>query len=517
MRNNAWTLDQTAKRELELVPERAQRGLRPPYAIVDIGSNSVRLIVYDELGRAPFPRFNEKSLCRLAAGLEETGELAPDGFRRTVEAARRFSAIAEAMGVARVDVLATEATRRASNGPDLVAAIAREAGLSVRILSGAEEATYAALGVVSGFFRPTGLVGDMGGGSLEIAEVLDDRVGERWVSLPLGSLPVESLIAKRGARARGKIDTLLAEKVPPALMEATFYAVGGGWRALAKAHMATVEAPIQVVHGYTVEADELRDFAKKIWHMPEAKLAKFPGVPSRRSATLPAAALVMDRLLKRFKPERVVFSALGVREGWLYMQLPETERYLDPLIEGALIYGMPHSRVPEFGPALARWTEHLFAGEGAADKRLRVAACALSDIAWRDHVDSRAIESFRRILQFPFIGIAHDERAFLAAVVHARHAGSVDDPGLLPAIDLLSPSARRRALVLGRALLLGYRVSGGVPAILACARLSIDAGRVRLEVGKAARVPDSEVVTSRLKLLAAAAGLRRTEIVELDT
>ena len=166
-----------------------------PYGIVDIGSNSVRLVVYDELGRAPLPRFNEKSMCRLGEGLAETGAIAEENFRRTVEAVRRFRAIADAMeGVARLDATATEAVRRASNGPDLVAAIAREAGLAIRVLSGAEEAHFAAQGVISGLFRPVGLVGDMGGGSLEVAEALDDRVGDRWVSLPLGALPVQSLL-----------------------------------------------------------------------------------------------------------------------------------------------------------------------------------------------------------------------------------------------------------------------------------------------------------------------------------
>src|SRR5947209_13595515 len=91
---------------------------KPPYGIVDIGSNSVRLVVYDQLGRAPLPRFNEKSLCRLGEGLAETGAIRPENFRRTVEASRRFAAIAEAMHVAELDVTATEAIRRAANGPE---------------------------------------------------------------------------------------------------------------------------------------------------------------------------------------------------------------------------------------------------------------------------------------------------------------------------------------------------------------------------------------------------------------
>ena len=186
---------ETALRPLDLNPERARGTDRAPYAIVDIGSNSVRLVVYDQLGRAPLPRFNEKSLCRLGDGLAQTGEIAAEGFRRTVEAVRRFRAIADAMGVTRIDATGTEAIRRASNGPALAAAIAAESGLKVRILSGAEEARFATLGVISGFFRPVGSVGDMGGGSLEVAEALDDHVGDRWVSLPLGALPVEAMLA----------------------------------------------------------------------------------------------------------------------------------------------------------------------------------------------------------------------------------------------------------------------------------------------------------------------------------
>lgn len=502
------------ERPLEIVPERVARD-RPHYAVADIGSNSVRLVVYDQLGRAPFPRFNEKSLCRLAAGLAETGEIAAEGFRRTVETLRRFRAIADAMEVPRIDVIATEAVRRAANGPRLVAAIKEETGLGARVLSGEEEARYAGTGVIAGFYRPIGLVGDLGGGSLEIVEILDDRVGDQPpVSLPLGALPVQALLAEAGPKAKQRVDELLEGALPPVLTRPVFHAVGGNWRAFAKAHMAETEAPVRVVHGYAAPAESVRAFAKKLWRLPEAKIAKLPGVPTRRAGTLVAAALVLDRVLKRLAPERVVFSALGVREGWLYSQLPKRERYLDPLVEGAQAFGVPQARVARFAPALARWTDGLFPGETPAERRLRVAACALSDIAWRDHPDVQGLESFRRLLQFPFIGLDHAERVFLALAVRARYPGRVDESSLGPALGLLSPNARRRAEILGRAMLLGYRVSGSVPEILEKARLAIEAGGVRLEVDPAARVPDSEVVADRLRLLAEVVGVRGAEIVE---
>jgi exopolyphosphatase/guanosine-5'-triphosphate,3'-diphosphate pyrophosphatase len=502
-------------RPLELDPARVSR-IRPHHAVVDVGSNSVRLIVYDELGRAPFPRFNEKSLCRLGEGLEQTGRLSEESSSRTLEACRRFRAICDAMDVPRVDVLATAAVRSASNGQDLVAAIAEATRFEVRVLSGAEEARFAGLGVISGFYRPTGLVGDMGGGSLEVSEVLDDRVGERHVSLPIGALPVQAMLAAEGRDARKRLDALLAESLPPAVIaEPVFYAVGGGFRAIAKAHMAANEVPVQVVHGYSLDGRQARSFAKRLWNLPAEELAAQPGVPARRLETIPAAALVLDRLLKRLAPERVVFSALGLREGWLYDQLSETERYLDPLVEGAQTLGMAGARVPAFGAALAHWTDGLFPGETPADRRLRLAACALSDISWRSHVDVQAEESFHRLLQFPFIGIDHLDRVYLAAVIHARYGGGSGDPAIAAAQALLSSAQRRRARVLGRTLRLAHRLSGCVGAILETASLQFEAGTVRLEVRHTEGIPDSDTLKSRLQDLAKALRVPNAEVVEV--
>jgi len=486
----------------------------PHYAIVDIGSNSVRMVVYDRLGRAPLPRYVEKSLCRLGDGLAETEAISQDGFRRTIEALRRFRAIADAMGVSRIDATATEAIRRATNGRDLVAAIRQETGLEIKILEGEEEARFAALGVISGFYRPVGLVGDMGGGSLEVAQALDDRSGDFWTSLPLGALPVESLIKLGLAKAKRQIDKLMRENLPAEIDMPTFYAVGGGWRALAKVHMESTKAPVPVVHGYSCDARAIREFCKHLLSLSNEKLAAMPGLPERRVRTTTAAALVLDRLLKRLKPERVVFSALGLREGWLYAQLSEEQRYLDPIIEGARLIGLPQARVPQFQPALVPWTASLFPDETPAAKRLRVAVCALSDIAWRDDANLRAEESFRRLLRMPFIGLDHAERVFIAAAIHARYAGKPDDPRLSPAIKMLDASERRRALILGRAILVAYRLSGSAPDVLARSRLSVQPKRLRLEVDANARAPDSEVVGSRLKLLTAALGLRRFEVIE---
>ncbi len=265
----------------------------------------------------------------------------------------------------------------------------------------------------------------MGGGSLELSEALDDRVGEQSVCLPLGALPIETIMEQEGEGAKRRIDALLAKEVPLSLAHPTFFAVGGGWRAFAKAHMQATEAPVQVVHGHRIAAREARDFAKTLLQMSPAKMMEL-GVSRRRTRTLPAAAMLLNRVLKYLAPEHVVFSALGLREGWLYAQLADNERYLDPLVEGAQLIGLHASRVPEFAPALVSWTENVHKNEKPADTRLRVAVCALSDLGWRDHLDIRAEESYRRVLQFPFIGLNHVERAFLAVAIHARYADRLE-------------------------------------------------------------------------------------------
>lgn len=517
MSNDTVPRGTSPERPLDLDPAAALRVDHIPYGVVDIGSNSVRLVVYNELSRAPFPRFNEKSLCGLGAGLDRTGELAAEAMARTVQAVHRFGAIASAMGVQRLDIIATEAVRRATNGQDLVRRIGERTGRDVRVLSGTEEARYATLGVISGFYRPKGVVGDMGGGSLEVAEALDDSMGERSVSLALGALPVMALLAEAGDGARRRIDEILKGQLPPLLTRPVFYAVGGGWRALARAHMEKTDAPLKVAHGYDVDAGELRAFAKTVWRTAPEKLAALPGVPSRRAETLPAAALVMDRVLKALRPERVVFSALGLREGWLYAQLPPEQQYRDPLVEGAQAFGLPRARVPGFGPALVRWTGTLFPDETAEEKRLRLAACALSDVAWADHVDVKAQQAFRRMVHFPFIGLSHTERVFLAAALHARYSGKPDDPCLQPAIALLSTGIHRRAQILGRAMQLGHRFSGSVPEILDTARLRITTDSIRLEVAAGSEdIPDSDAVQARMKQLAKALGVPKTAFAAAD-
>jgi len=487
----------------------ASRPLDEHVAVVDLGSNSVRLVVYDRLARAPLPRFNEKSLCRLGASLDEDGNLGQEAMDCVAQALVRFVSIARAMQVSQIALLATEAIRKATNGNSFKQRLEEVSGLPITILSGDDEARLAATGVIAGFYEPDGLVGDLGGGSLEIATVRRDVVGESRVSMPLGALLIARRMKDDAKEARRHVDELLRDRLAEAVQGTDFHVVGGGWRALAKVHLAAQQTAIPVIHGLQMETGELRQLAKRLAGMDEDELKAMPGVPGRRVSTLPAAALVMDRVLKRLAPGRVLFSSLGVREGWLYEQLPERERGQDPLIAGCRDLGREAARVPDFAQALERFTETLSIGESAQQRRLRIAACALSDIAWREATDVQARHAFERILRFPLLGVTHAERAFLAALVHARYGKRADDP----ALTLLDDSSADRAHVLGTAMLLGHRFSGSVPSILDHARLEIGSNAVTLRVDEATTVPDSVAVQARLSLLAKSLGCDETRVV----
>ncbi len=508
--------DDTDPRRIEIETLRVLGRKQSHYGVIDIGSNSIRLVVYDGLSRAPFPRFNEKSMVALGAGIGADGRFSKKVISNALNAVIRMDAIARSMQVERVDVLATEATRRARNGRDLIAAIRKNTGLKPRILTGEEEAKFTTFGVISGFFQPKGMVGDIGGGSLEVAEVLVDRVGDRMTSMPLGAFPVVEKMKDGYGAAKDWIDGILEESLPPMLTDPVFYSVGGGWRALARIHIAMNKMPISVVHGYELQTDELRALAQDVSKMSVDEIAELPDVPARRIETLAASALVMSRVLRKLAPERVIFSAYGLREGWLYSQLDAEEQYRDPLLEGAQAIGLPMARVPAFSLALGRWTDDLFPGETQSDRRLRLTVCALTDIAWREHAKVRAADSFLRLLAFPFIGISHSDRAFVSVAIFARYGGKLDAMVKSATDKLLSENDLRRANILGRTLLLAHRFSACVPEILQHSRLKIEVDAVRLEILDTHDLPDSDAVQTRLRQLAKVIGVDEavTVIVE---
>jgi exopolyphosphatase / guanosine-5'-triphosphate,3'-diphosphate pyrophosphatase len=478
----------------------------PPAAVIDIGSNSVRLMVYEGLTRSPTPIFNEKVLAGLGREVQTTGLLATDAVEKALAALRRFRALCDRLDVAPLWVIATAACRDAKNGKSFVEQAERICGTKVDVLSGKREAEFSALGVVSGFHRPDGIVGDLGGGSLELTEVHGQRV-KPGVTLPLGGLALQDISSKSIKKAE-KIVRAALEDVR--LLEGgkgrTFYAIGGTWRALARLHMWQTGYPLHVTHGYVMPAKEAFDFSSLVHRVDPETLSRIEVVTDARRPLLAYAALVLENVVRIARPKEVVISALGVREGLLYSMLDPKEREQDALLTAASELNLLRSRSPAHGEQLTEWTDRFIASSGldetADERRLRHAACLLADIGWRAHPDYRGEQSVNIIANAAFVSVDHPGRTFIALAVFFRHVGLVDEV-LSPRLrELASTRVLDRARVLGAALRVAYLVSASATGVLPKTPMVVEHGRLLLRFDPAVQALAGERVFARLRQLA---------------
>lgn len=455
-------------------PARGRLNGTGPIAVVDIGSNSVRLVVYERKARTPTMLFNEKLLAGLGRGVAATGQLAEGSVKMALAELVRFRALIRHTGCQEIYIVATAAARDAENGPDFVAEVEAILGAPVRILDGNEEAYFSALGVTAGFWQPRGLVGDMGGGSLELVEI-DEKGPGMGMTFPLGGLRLAEMAEGSVDKAREIAKTSLEDFGWPQLApgERTFYAVGGTWRSLGRLHLMQNKYPLHVMHNYEIDADEAIEFCRRIAVADLEGIAKAEVVSKQRRPLVPIGAVVLERVLTAMKAERLIFSATGVREGLLHSQLPSEMQAEDPVVEAARELCILRARSPQHAEELIVWTDALFKElsieETANETRLRHAACLLSDIGWRAHPDYRGEQSLNIISNASFVGLDHASRAYLAAAVFYRHEGLRE--GALSSVirELFTDRLRIRAKVLGAALrvasLLSASISGMLPKI----------------------------------------------------
>ncbi len=455
-------------------------------AVIDIGSNSVRLVVYRLEGRAIWTVFNEKVLAGLGRDLAKTGRLSPEGVIQTLQALKRFRAVLEAVNPAETFVVATAAAREAKDGQDFIDRVRSETGFTVRVLSGEEEAHYAAVGVLAGAPDAEGVVGDLGGASLELIR-LSATGAQRGVTLPLGPF---SLAGPNGGGTifdGERVRRLARERLEPVAADFktdTFHAVGGAWRNLALLHMRLSGYPLHVVHQYEISASEALDAARLVAHQSKSSLERIEGMSKKRSETLPYAAVVLETLIEQLQLKRIEISAYGVREGLLFEAMPPRVRGLDPLIEGCAALGARQGAVDDLDTALDAWITPAFRTLpplfGERDGILVSAACRLSDVGARLHPDHRADLVFEQVLRAPIAGQTHVERCFLAVAAHARHATSFNPPELQTLERLLDPAQLKRARALGATIRLACDLSGRSPRLLAHSRLTLDRSHLTL-------------------------------------
>jgi exopolyphosphatase/guanosine-5'-triphosphate,3'-diphosphate pyrophosphatase len=455
-------------------------------AVIDIGSNSVRLVVYQAMARSLVTVFNEKALCGLGREVQSTGLLARDAVAKALTALRRFRALCKVQQVGRIHAIATAACRDASNGPDFIAKAERICGVPIKILSGPREAKLSALGVVSGIHNPDGIVGDLGGGSLELIDVRGNRV-HSGVTLPLGSLALQDASEKSLKRAERIVKTDLSSVAHlKAGRGRTFYAVGGTWRALARIHIIQSGYPLHVMHGYSIPAADALDFTQRLRRLVSTNmLANIEAVADARRPLLAYAALVLEYVIRVARPKTIVFSTFGVREGLLYEMLPQAERAKDGLLCAAQDLNELLSRSARHAQELTDWTDRLVRvaklRETDEERRLRHTACLLSDIGWRVHPDYRGEQTLNLITHGNFGGITHQGRAFVALSVFYRYAGLSQENEPPVEIRNLVPSAMvERARVLGAAFRVAHLVSAARPGVLPATHFRSDGPKLNL-------------------------------------
>lgn len=474
-----------------------------PVAVIDVGSNSVRLVVFDAARRVSVPVFNEKVLCGLGRGIDSTGRLNPEGVELALDALQRFAVLTHSMGVADLTVIATAAVREAADGADFVKTVERRCGLKVKPISGEEEARLSALGVLSAIPEADGLVGDLGGVSFEIGQV-ENGSFHALTSLPIGPIRLANRDGVDHVAALSAIDDYLT-KIDwlESARGKTFYAVGGAWRAFARIHMNLNDYPLLVAHHYEIPGREALAFANSVSNDDRGKLDKFyGGVSKKRIGTLPFAALLLRRMIEISGVSKMMISAYGLREGCLFDRLPRDMQSKDPLIDASRNLAWMTGRVTVDGEALYHWMTPAFPDETTRERRLRRAACLLADLEWSEHPDYRVEHALLRILRYPMTGVDHAGRAYMGLAVASRHAQvrkRLYDRFLEP---LLDKSEAKRARATGLAMRLGYTLSGGVIALLEQSHIRREGDTLIFEMPESAGILVGDTVQRRFRSLA---------------
>ena len=437
-----------------LFEDAAAKGLSR-VGVIDVGSNSVRLVVFDGAARSPAYFYNEKIMCALGAGLSQTGRLSPEGRKRALSAIRRFAALAEGMGIPTLTAVATAAVREASDGAEFREEVLRETGIKIWIVDGKEEARLSAQGVLLGWPGSYGLVCDIGGSSMELADLAEGRVGRRLTSA-LGPLKLREIKGGRKAvksYVRETMKTLHDEMGNATGMR--LFLVGGSWRAIARVDMERRNYPLTVLHEYRMSSRQISKTAEYIRKSDLQELRGRCNISDSRMSLVPLATIVLKELMRTFKPKDVAVSSYGLREGMLYEQMPRELRERDPLIEACRFVEAKDARLPGFGRVLYDFVKPLFPRANWQRQRIIKAACLLHDVSWRAHPDYRGEVTFDNATRANLGGLKHYERVLLGLALMNRYTSKTANSRFDPLFAMLDEAQVKEAVVLGKAMRLG--------------------------------------------------------------
>jgi exopolyphosphatase/guanosine-5'-triphosphate,3'-diphosphate pyrophosphatase len=473
--------------------------------VVDVGSNSVRLVVFDGAARSPAYFYNEKVMCGLGSGLAQSGRLNPEGRSRALAALQRFQSLAEGMGIGPLTAVATAAVREAEDGPDFRAEVERETGLKLWVIDGEEEARLSAQGVLLGWPGAYGLVCDIGGSSMELAELSDGRVGHR-ISTKLGPQRLKTIKGGKKAIRKHLAEevTGLSETLGP--QSNRLFLVGGSWRAIARIDMYRRGYPLAVLHEYRMTRRDVRDTVKFIAAADIEDLRVATGLSEARMDLVPLASLVLKQLVSTLKPHDIAVSSYGIREGMLYEQMPQRLRDRDPLIEACRFAEAKDARLPGFGRTLYEFILPLFGAANSERTRVMKAACLLHDVSWRAHPDYRHEVCFDNATRANLGGLNHRERIFIGLALLHRYKNSRSGSRFEPLFELLSERDIRDAEILGKAMRFGAMFSANSADQLGKLKWMPKKKVLELSLPKGTANLFGEVVESRFGALANALG-----------
>lgn len=471
----------------------SSRAIRRRYGVLDIGSNSVRLVIYDVYGSSFVPIYNEKIHAGLGRDLRQTGRLSVQGAAETEVALARFALILKAQDVEQVLIGATAALREADDAPEFIAKMKRQTGLDLLPMSGVEEARLSAMGLLSAMPRAKGIAADLGGASLELIRVENGapQTGETFALGPFRMLG-QDLTGDdfQPDILRERIEQILDSKGAPknCLQNEALYLIGGAWRNLALIHQTQTDYPLRTMQGYQLSPHAAMELAEWAAGTGREEAVNFPGLPLRRGETLPYGALLLSELIKRLNPGRIVFSTTGLREGLIYDALPEDQRERDALHDGCrdLATGNLQGSA-KFAGALFKFLEDASAYfpmsfPPAYEIRLRKAACMLAGIGKGLHPSYRADLVFEDVFYAPLAGLSHKERAYLALILYRSFTGKTKTPNDAAIQLLLDEDEQLAASIYGLAIRMAVVASGRSSSLLKHFNFKMSAGGPQISV-----------------------------------
>lgn len=473
------------------------------HAVIDIGSNSVRLVIYLIVGKTFIPIHNEKVLAALGRGVSETGKLWEPGVELALNSIKRYKLLINNLKIQSVDAIATAASRDASDGAEFIAYIKNVIGIPVRLINGFEEGYYSSIGVRSGATGASGIMGDLGGSSLELVDLQDKGFKESYKLGPLAIGEMANLHIDGNIEKVRKIIGIELQKSQAikSCESDEFHAVGGAWRNLAQMHMDHKKYPLKILNNYTIDALEMREFCNFVIRLSRKTIEKVKGISQRRAESLPYAALLLNEIIDIGKPNQIVISSYGLREGVLTEHLGFNEK---PLSDGIRALLHLDAEALSFADEAYKWLEpflplSVVGISHESQRTLLMASCALSNIGMGLHPDHRGQLAYELVLRAPYPAASHTERIFLARTIARRYGEKPEDIDLNASSRLLNDEYAKIADFYGAGLRLAASLSSNSGAVLKQTKLVRMGNNLHIELSERLRDLISESVIKRLK------------------